>query len=112
MERSLPDYLHSKTQGLLAGFRARWGGFLYHCPELRLKIRPRLILIPDVSVFYPDEPKERFPDRPPFSTIEILSLDDRLKDVREKVEICRTAVCPSSGWSILTPNVCTLAMEI
>jgi len=77
-----------------------------------LKIRPRLILIPDVSVFYPDEPKERFSDGPPFSTIEILSVDDRLKDVREKVEICRTAVCPSSGWSILTPNVCTLAMEI
>ena len=45
-------------------------------------------------MFYPDEPKERFPDRPPFSTIEILSLDDRLKDVREKVEICHNCGVP------------------
>jgi Uma2 family endonuclease len=55
-----------------------------------LRIRPRLILIPNVSVFYPDQPNERFPDRPPFITIEILSLDDRLKDVLEKLEIYRS----------------------
>ena len=91
VERSPPDYLHSKTQGLLVGFfamvRARVS--VHACPELRLKIRPKLILIPDVSVFYPDEPKERFPDRPPFIAVEILSLDDKLKDVREKLEIYR-----------------------
>jgi Uma2 family endonuclease len=91
VERSLPDTLHSKTQGLVAGFFVAVRGKLpvHAYPELRLRIRPKLILIPDVSVYYPDEPKERFPERPPLITIEILSLDDRLKDVREKLEIYR-----------------------
>ena len=91
VERSLPDYSHAKTQGLLvSSFVAlRKKLPVFACPELRLKIRPKLVLIPDVSVFYPDEPKERFPDRPPFIAIEVLSLDDTLKDVREKLEIYR-----------------------
>lgn len=91
VERSLPDKLHSKTQGLLVGFFvARRRDLPVHTfPELRLRIRPTLILIPDVCVFYPNEPKDRFPDQPPFIAIEILSLDDTLKDVREKLEIYR-----------------------
>ncbi len=91
VERSLPDYLHSKTQGLLValfvGLRKTFPVFA--CPELRLKIRPNLVLIPDVSVFYPDEPQNRYPDKPPFAAIEILSLNDKLKDVRAKLEIYR-----------------------
>jgi Uma2 family endonuclease len=91
VERSLPDYPHSKTQMRLATFFATAGKSLpiFPATELRLKVQPRLILIPDVCVFYPNEPQVRFPDEPPFITIEILSLDDTLKDVREKLEIYR-----------------------
>lgn len=55
-----------------------------------MKIRGRFYLIPDVTVFYPTEPQQRYPDQPPYVAIEILSLDDKLTDVREKLEIYRT----------------------
>lgn len=92
VERSLPDYLHSKTQGLLIALFVALRKTLpvFACPELRLKIRPKLYLIPDVAVFYPTEPRDRYPDTPPLIAIEILSLDDKLTDVREKLETYRT----------------------
>jgi Uma2 family endonuclease len=87
VERSLPDYLHSKTQGLLiALFVALRKTFpVFVCPELRLQVRPGLIRIPDVSVFYPNEPQERVPATPPFVAIEILSPDDRMASVGNKL---------------------------
>ena len=87
VERSLPDYLHSKTQGLLiALFVALRTAFpVFVCPELRVRVRPGLIRIPDVSIFYPNEPQDRVPSTPPFIAIEILSLDDRMADVRNKL---------------------------
>lgn len=87
VERSLPDYLHSKTQGLLiALFVALRKAFpVFVCPELRLRVRPGLIRIPDVSVYYQNEPQERVPATPPFVAIEILSPDDRMADVRNKL---------------------------
>jgi Uma2 family endonuclease len=88
VERTLPDYLHSKTQGLLVGFFAllRRTLHVFVCPELRLKIRPNRYLIPDVSIFHGAEPTVRVPDKPPLVVIEILSADDRFPAVREKLE--------------------------
>ncbi len=87
VERSLPDYLHSKTQGLLilllGALRKAFPVFV--CPELRVRVRPGLIRIPDVSVYYPNEPQERVPTTPPFVAIEILSPDDPMTNVRNKL---------------------------
>ena len=89
VERPLPDYLHAKTQLLLGAFflALRKTLSLFPGSELRLKVQPNLVLIPDVCVFYPIEPTQKHPDTPPFITIEILSPDDKLTDVREKLEI-------------------------
>ena len=88
VERSLPDYLHSRTQVLLTAFfealRKRFP--VYACTELRVKMREGLYLIPDVCVFWPEPPPLAVPDRPPFIAIEVLSPDDRLAAVREKLE--------------------------
>jgi Uma2 family endonuclease len=88
VERSLPDYLHSRTQALIAfffeGLRKRISVFT--CPELRLKLREGLILIPDVCVYWPEPPVSRLPDTPPLVAIEIMSPDDRLTAVRDKLE--------------------------
>jgi len=91
VERSLPDYPHSKTQMCLGSFFATAAKAqpIFPATELRLKIRPNLVLIPDVCAFYPNEPQVRYPDTPPFIAVEILSLDDKLADVREKLEIYR-----------------------
>jgi Uma2 family endonuclease len=101
VERTLPDYLHSKTQGLLilllGALRKTFPVFV--CPELRVRVRPGLIRIPDVSVYYPKEPQERVPAAPPFVAIEILSPDDRMTDVRNKLaEYCAWGV--SHVWLV------------
>lgn len=66
VERSLPTYLHGKTQFLILAFFAalRKAHSLYVCAETRMRLRAGLYLIPDVAVFHPDEPGE-IPDFPP-----------------------------------------------
>jgi Uma2 family endonuclease len=88
VERSLPTRLHSNTQGLLYAFffAVRASLRLWPYPELRVKVREGLYLIPDICVFHPDNPTSRVPDTPPFVAIEILSPEDRLAAVRKKLE--------------------------
>ena len=50
-----------------------------------MKPRTGLYLIPDIAVFHGPEPPE-VPDYPPLVAIEILSPDDRLDAVTEKLE--------------------------
>jgi Uma2 family endonuclease len=54
-----------------------------------MKLREGLYLIPDVAVFWPSAPTLLVPDCPPLVAIEILSPDDRLSAVREKLQECR-----------------------
>ncbi len=88
VERASPDRLHSRTQVLIAFFfealRKRLSVFAH--TELCLRLREGLVLIPDVCVYWPEEPASRFPDVPPLVAIEILSADDRLTAVRDKLE--------------------------
>jgi Uma2 family endonuclease len=87
VERSLPDTLHGSTQILLGAFfaavRLKLGLYVYS--ETRVKLREGLYLIPDISVFWPTKPP-KVPETPPFVAIEILSEDDRMKDVRAKLD--------------------------
>jgi len=87
LERSLPDYLHGKTQLLLAAFFAalRKRLAIFPCTETRMKIRTGRYAIPDLAAFWPGEPS-RVPETPPLVVVEILSLDDRLAEVRDKLE--------------------------
>jgi Uma2 family endonuclease len=87
VERSLPDYLHGRVQGAIFAFfwALRTEVALFPCVETRMRLRSNLVLIPDVVVFYPSEPA-RVPDTPPLVVAEVLSLDDRLTAVREKLE--------------------------
>jgi Uma2 family endonuclease len=87
VERTLPDYLHGKTQGLLFAFFLALGEqlSLHPCVETRMRVRLNRYLIPDVAVFHPAEPAD-VPEIPPLVAIEILSPDDRLAEVREKLE--------------------------
>ncbi len=86
-ERSLPDYLHGKTQAVLVALflalRARFP--LFPCVETRMRLRQNLLLIPNVAVFHPLEPP-LLPERPPLVAIEVLSPDDRMTEVRAKLD--------------------------
>lgn len=85
VERSLPDYSHSRTQSRLSSFFESRESY-YPATELRLQVRKGLYLIPDVSVFHPEEPAEEVPSTPPFIAIEILSPDDSLNKLRAKLD--------------------------
>jgi Uma2 family endonuclease len=91
IDRSMPDYSHGKTQALLVAFFFALPDrlSLHPCVETRMRIRPSRYLIPDVAVFYPVEPSE-VPVTPPLVAIEVLSPDDRMSDVREKLQEYRT----------------------
>jgi len=87
VERTLPDYLHGRTQLLLGvffeGLRSRLS--VYACSETRMKLREDLYLMPDIAVFWPSAPA-LLPNTPPLVAIEVLSPDDRLTAVREKLQ--------------------------
>lgn len=87
VERAMPDYLHGRTQALIVFFfetlRRRLS--VLASVETRMKLRDGLYLIPDVSVFWPSPPAS-VPDQPPLVAIEVLSPDDRLTAVREKLQ--------------------------
>ncbi len=87
VERSMPDYLHGKTQALLIALfmTLRRTLSLYPCAETRMMLRSGRFLIPDVAVFHRVEPG-LVPDTPPLIAVEILSPSDRLAEVREKLE--------------------------
>jgi Uma2 family endonuclease len=87
VERTLPEYIHGRTQTRIVFFfellRERLSVFA--SVETRLKLREGLYLIPDVSVFWPTPPAS-VPDAPPLVAIEVLSPDDRMAAVREKLQ--------------------------
>ena len=69
-----------------------------------MKLRPRLYRIPDAAVFLGSEPPA-VPDTPPLVAIEILSADDRMPEVLDKLREYRAwgvphiwLVDPESRW--------------
>jgi Uma2 family endonuclease len=88
VERSPADTVHGRAHACVGAFfvlRCR-GLHVFPCSSVRLKVREELYLVPDISVFWPDEPVLVFPDQPPLVVIEILSEDDRLTAVRSKLD--------------------------
>ena len=87
VERSMHDRLHGVTQALMGAFFAplRRSLSLCVCSETRMKLREGLYLIPDVAVFWPAV-TPAIPDSPPLIAIEILSPDDRMSAVRDKLQ--------------------------
>ncbi len=87
VERNLGEKNHSKTQGeLIYFFRANRGNLgTYAFPEQRVQVKPARFRVPDVCVYIGKEPEEQLFRTPPFLVIEILSKEDRLRDLEDKV---------------------------
>ena len=80
------NWNHSTLQGWLMVFlhRKYEGQGFKIMPELRLRVSPTRVRVPDVCVFLSD-PGERVPTRAPFICIEVLSPDDRLSRVQVRI---------------------------
>jgi Uma2 family endonuclease len=88
VERNLGEKSHSKTQGeLIVFFRAlRRTLRAYAFPEQRVQVSPTRFRVPDVCVYLGAEPDEEVFTAPPFLVTEILSPDDRVSEVQEKID--------------------------
>jgi Uma2 family endonuclease len=86
VERNLGELDHGWLQGLLIAYlvhRYRKVG-IFAIPELRVQVKPTRFRIPDVCVTL-GFPNEQILTKPPFLCIEILSPEDRMKRVKERV---------------------------
>ncbi|MBM3738217.1 MAG: Uma2 family endonuclease [Acidobacteria bacterium] len=84
-ERSMPNTYHAEVVDNLGRFCWRHTSSLYVRPEVRIRVRPGKYRVPDVSVFWPNKPKEAIPEFPPLIALEVLSPDDRMSDLLRKL---------------------------
>lgn len=87
-ERNVGERDHSELQMAVAAWLyARRRELSIHVyPEQRVKVGAKRYRVPDVCVVAGHKPEELVFERPPFLCIEILSKDDRMQDVQEKID--------------------------
>lgn len=87
-ERNVGELEHSEVQSaLVTRFRtARSEPRIFAYAELRLRVGPSRYRISDVCVFLGTRPAERVPSTPPFLCVEILSPEDRVHRLQERID--------------------------
>jgi Uma2 family endonuclease len=87
-ERNLGELEHSTTQSaILVWFWTRkdeWN--ILPVVEQRVQVAQTRFRIPDVTVLRSDQPREPIITEPPLILIEVLSKDDTLRSMRERVD--------------------------
>jgi Uma2 family endonuclease len=87
VERNVGEREHSFVQMRLAGFfynaAKRLGVSAW--PEMRLQVSPTRFRVPDLCVYRGRGPQDRYFRTPPFLCIEILSPEDRVSRMEEKL---------------------------
>jgi len=87
VERNLGEYDHSGLQMALAAYlynrRSQWG--IRVVPEQRVQVRSGRFRIPDVCAVLAANPVEQIFTRPPFLCVEILSKDDRMSAMQDRI---------------------------
>ena len=88
VERNLGQFDHARLQGLLAALfvvhEKEWG--VLGLPELRLRIRPGRYRIPDILVLPLDYDRSPVVTQAPLLCIEVVSPDDRLRNLTERAQ--------------------------
>lgn len=84
VERGTPNQQHSRAQSHLIQLIAAVAPEMELLPELRVEVSPGRYRIVDLAV-YEGRPSGGFPKIPPLIAVEILSPDDRARDVLDKL---------------------------
>jgi Uma2 family endonuclease len=88
VERNLGEKMHATIQTNLVGFfvpRRKMLG-VREFVELRVQVSPTRFRIPDVTVVRTPVPDEQIFTSPPFLCIEVLSKDDTMQYMQEKID--------------------------
>ncbi len=87
-ERNVGEFDHSLVQGLLFRLffdnKDVWKTRV--TPEQRIRLAPGKVRVPDICVMRSDSPKEQVVTRSPLICIEILSPEDKLRKMRERID--------------------------
>jgi len=87
-ERNLGELEHSLLQGAIFAWfwirREEW--HVLPLPEQRVQVTPTRFRVPDITVLRADQPREPIITEPPLILIEVLSKDDTLRSMRERVD--------------------------
>jgi Uma2 family endonuclease len=86
LERNVGENSHSRLMGeILFYYRSRWPQWgLWPFISLRVQVSATRVRVPDVCVVLGDPP-EQILSAPPFICVEVLSKDDRLSDMQDRV---------------------------
>ena len=88
LERNLGEYDHARLQGAVFAYffnrRKEWG--IEVVPEQRVQVSPTRFRVPDVCVIAAGGHPEQIFRTPPLLCIEILSKDDRLSEMQERID--------------------------
>lgn len=88
VERNWGEKTHSRIQRRLIvylGNRSKALGIEVF-PGQRVQVSPTRFRVPDVTAVRGEEPREEIFQSPPYLCIEILSADDRMQDMLEKID--------------------------
>jgi len=87
MERNMGEWDHADLQGAFVAYfrtkRKEWN--IQAVPECRVQVAPTRFRIPDVCVILGQDRQEPILRKPPFICIEVLSSEDRISRVQERV---------------------------
>jgi len=88
LERNLGEFDHAHLQIAISAYyynrRKEWR--IVVVPEQRVQVSPTRFRVPDVCVIADEGKPEQIFRTPPLICIEILSKDDRLSEMRERVD--------------------------
>jgi Uma2 family endonuclease len=88
LERNVGERDHSELQReFLFFFRSRqqqWNVFVF--PEQRVQVSSTRFRVPDLCVYAGQRPHQQIFQTPPFICIEILSPEDRMERIQEKID--------------------------
>ena len=88
LERNVGEWDHSRLQSLIAHYLMNrekdWG--ILVVVEQRVQVKARRFRIPDITVLTGPRPSGGIIREPPFLCIEILSPDDRMQQMQERID--------------------------
>jgi Uma2 family endonuclease len=88
LERNVGEWDHSKLQARLIVILSQLvlTEQIHVVPEQRVQVTPSRFRVPDVAVVVGPEPEEQILTAPPFLCIEILSREDRMSEMQERID--------------------------
>ncbi len=88
LERNVGDWDHSRLQMLLSQYlfarEKQWG--IVVVPEQRVQVKARRFRVPDITVIAGDPPDGPMITKSPFLCVEILSPNDRLAEMQDRID--------------------------